>query len=119
MQVTLALWPGEDWPMAVEGQVARIDPGGQTVKARQPAHTSTGTWNHAVVKESCDVRMPRPRTFTTMLSLPAPGGTRDGKYATGMSRRSAPEEPAAGTVRAARRSRARGSPRRRSSRRTR
>jgi len=98
MQVTLALWPGDVWPGAVAGHVASTDPGGQAEPARHPAHTSTGTWNHAVVKESCDPRCPCPRTFTTRLNLAAPGGTRAGKDPAGMSRSNAPEEPAVGTV---------------------
>ncbi|MEY2667585.1 MAG: hypothetical protein RJA59_223, partial [Pseudomonadota bacterium] len=62
MQVTAALCPGEVWPRPADGQEAITEPGGQTVPARHPAQTSTGTWNQAVVKESCEVRMPWART---------------------------------------------------------
>ncbi len=53
MQVKLALWPG-----AIDGQVAATDPGGQNDPARQPAQTSTGTWNHGVVKLIWEARTP-------------------------------------------------------------
>ena len=103
MQVKLALWPGDDWPGAVEGQVASTVVGsGQRTKSRHPEQTSTGIANQAVVKLLCEARIPSARTLTrSFVRAAPPAAGMEAKYWEGMRLTRAPDEPAVGTVTAA------------------